>query len=327
MPGTIKNTDDIRASIQNLRNTADMLQAVLDGESKFTEMAQQTGTTPQKINQNLRKHFTPYIKARVLSIENLCEMLEACRTPGDRFLLAIFGEDEYDPRDRPENQITLLPDYDDDALWDTAHEAMTSREYEIVTYLYSAGPENKTPVADIAKRFSVTRERIYQLRRKAIRKMRRPQVLRKIFPAMTAIAIDTMDVTKRNTKAAMETYAQTLRESKTAEIIGQLTEQYMANGHGEPGTIQEFLKVLGWTPEEDVGPVKIQDTDMTARTYHALHRAGITTLDQIAAMHVEDIKRIRNLGANSMDELGRLLLKHLNINRPELMKPKETRTK
>ena len=36
MAGTIKNTNDIQTAIDTLRNTADMLQAVMDGKSTLS---------------------------------------------------------------------------------------------------------------------------------------------------------------------------------------------------------------------------------------------------------------------------------------------------
>ena len=320
MAGTIKNTNDIQTAIDTLRNTADMLQAVMDGKSTLSVTGQNTGLTPQEVNRNLRKQFAPYIKAKILTIENLCELLEDCQTPGDRFLLAIFGYDQFDVESKRPDTVICLPDYDEDVLWDTAHDHLTSREYALVSKLYGAATGEPIGTMAVANELCVTRERIAQLRRKALRKMRRPIVLKKIFPAMSPIAIDTLDIMMNNIKAGFKDYEAVMTQSRIANAIRAMSVEYSENHDIDPYTVKEFLRSINWKGDgEDLTVIKIQDTDMSARTYHALYRANITSLNQLAAMPIEDIKAIRNLGTRSRHELADILVKHLGITREDLL--------
>ena len=323
MAGTIKNKDDIEKSVARLRHAADMLQAVLDGESTLQAAADKISLTPQEMNRNLRKEFAPYIRAAMPSTDAMCEMLDLCKTPGDRFLLAILGEDEFDLKPRPKDTLVLPPEYDEEILWDTAHAVLTSREYRIISELYAKGPDDQNKVREVAQALCVTRERVYQLRRKAIRKMRRPAVLNRLFPTMTAWATDVTGILEHNVRTELAKCAAAMDESAAGRAIAALAGHYAETGGLGPETISEFMSAIGWKAEPKRGPVAISSIDMSVRTFHALHRAGIDTLDQVAEMPIGDIKAIRNLGRLSRGELGALLLRHLGIYRHDLMEELE----
>lgn len=321
MPGTIKNTKDVKTAIETLRHAADMLEAAANGNCSLTDVGKSISLTPQQVNQNLRKQFLPYVKARILEIKDLYPMLDACKTPGDRLMLAILNEDEFDMTPRTDREIVMPPEYNKALLWDIAMDTLTAREYTVISDLY-ANPNN---AADVARKFNVTREHICQIRRKAIHKLRRPHVLKQLFPAMNAWTVSAMEIIEKNARAAVESMDDILNKSDMSEIMLQMARQYMSTRQIDKDTMNAFLRAAHWDDAAHK-PVYIKDTDMSARTYNALHRACIDTLDEIAQMHIEDIKKIRNLGELSRDELGVLILKHLGIYRPDLMKPGRIRT-
>ncbi len=47
----------------------------------------------------------------------------------------------------------------------------------------------------------------------------------------------------------------------------------------------------------------IEDLDFSVRTYNCLRRAGITTVSQLKQMSIDDLKKVRNLGSKSLDEI------------------------
>ena len=47
----------------------------------------------------------------------------------------------------------------------------------------------------------------------------------------------------------------------------------------------------------------IEELDFSVRTYNCLRRAGITTVSQLKQMTIEDLKKVRNLGSKSIDEI------------------------
>ena len=47
----------------------------------------------------------------------------------------------------------------------------------------------------------------------------------------------------------------------------------------------------------------IEELDFSVRTYNCLRRAGITTIDQLKQMTIVDLKKIKNLGTKSINEI------------------------
>ncbi len=47
----------------------------------------------------------------------------------------------------------------------------------------------------------------------------------------------------------------------------------------------------------------IEELDFSIRTYNCLRRAGITTIDQLKQMTIVDLKKIKNLGTKSINEI------------------------
>lgn len=79
--------DQLRIARDNLRNTADLLDTILNGDIPQSDAARQLDITPQKINQLAKSHFHPYIKhvLREISQENLQTCVRKLRTPETGF--------------------------------------------------------------------------------------------------------------------------------------------------------------------------------------------------------------------------------------------------
>ena len=80
--------------------------------------------------------------------------------------------------------------------------------------------------------------------------------------------------------------------------------------------IRAIENILGWfgTPDykrrlghsgfnEESNPTKIENMDLSVRSYNCLKRAGIDTLQQLAKLSYEDLIQVRNLGRKSVDEI------------------------
>lgn len=47
----------------------------------------------------------------------------------------------------------------------------------------------------------------------------------------------------------------------------------------------------------------IEELDFSVRTYNCLRRAGIITVSQLKQMTINDLKKVKNLGSKSLDEI------------------------
>lgn len=53
----------------------------------------------------------------------------------------------------------------------------------------------------------------------------------------------------------------------------------------------------------DTDPDNIENLNLSVRTYNCLRRAGITTISALKEKTEEDLKRTRNLGSKSLEEI------------------------
>lgn len=63
----------------------------------------------------------------------------------------------------------------------------------------------------------------------------------------------------------------------------------------------------------NIESISIEETNLPIRTRNALIRAGILTLRELALCGKEDLKRVRNLGSKSREELYAYLKDEHNI--------------
>lgn len=76
---------------------------------------------------------------------------------------------------------------------------------------------------------------------------------------------------------------------------------------------KDAIKYLEDEPlEEEKTQLTIDELNITARPYNALKRAGIFTVDELTDMTVKDMKRIRNMGDKSLNEI-KLALEDLGL--------------
>ena len=101
------------------------------------------------------------------------------------------------------------------------------------------------------------------------------------------------------------------------ELLGLRAEyQCDMGGFYTAEKIRAIENVLDWfeTPDykrrlghsgfnEESKPTKIENMDLSVRSYNCLKRAGIDTLQQLAKLSYEDLIQVRNLGRKSVDEI------------------------
>ena len=122
----------------------------------------------------------------------------------------------------------------------------------------------------------ITRERVRQIEAKTIRKLRHPSRLYVIKYGLEYLQL----------KDDIEKLTKELEQVKQ-EIIYKLSH---------PETIE--------IKEEDYHKIiKIEDLDLTVRTWNCLTRAGIKTLEDLKHQTVDNLSKIRNLGRKSLKEI------------------------
>ena len=149
---------------------------------------------------------------------------------------------------------------------------ITDREEKIIRLYYIDG---KT-FEEIGKYFGTTRERIKQIHDKAIKKLK---LFKKYFYGGKWCLMEEL------AKEEYQKYLETQKSFRTYESAKQYILQY------ENGV---FLPIK---------EQKIENLDLTMRSYNCLKRAGIRTIGDLLNFSYYDLIKIRNLGRKSMKEI------------------------
>ena len=169
----------------------------------------------------------------------------------------------------------LLLNYKDivvniDNNWYYVCDTLTPREALFITLYYR---DNKT-YKEIAKEYGITKERVRQIINKGLRRIAHPSRIR-----LLAIPKEKLNEYKTFNDQIDEEIAKLKRELHQIKIDGV---NYITN---------------------TTKSTSIEELDFSTRTYNALKRAKINTLDDLISHTVEDISRIRNLGRKSLKEI------------------------
>ena len=134
---------------------------------------------------------------------------------------------------------------------------------------------------EVGKLYNVTRERIRQVEAKALRKLRHPNRSKYLKYGVSGI-IENIRTGYRNRFADLE--------SKLIELC-KLNEQ-------KANKVIDDVRL-----RQKYDSTKIEDMDLSVRSYHCLKRAGICNLQQLAKLSYEDLTHVRNLGRKSTEEI------------------------
>ena len=316
-----KNRQAIEETRDELRRVADMLQEVLDGNATLAATGRAIGLSPQHVNHDLPQRFKPYIKSRLMSLDELAAAIERGRSPSDHLVMMIFFPD-YDPADPhpKKDAVSLLPDYDPEAAWDVAFDRLTEREYEILRRLCGdtgTGPESQQAVA---KAFNVTAERVRQIKAKALRKLRKPGAIRRIYPTLTATGSEILEDMLQDAKDTVLRYYDAVTKHRASNLIAAAARAYEAGLQPDPDTWRQLDEIFNGNPDAgtaDLIPppsvVTLEDADLSVRTYNCLKRANKNTLNQVAAMSRDQIWSVRNIGYKTVEEIEKAVRKHIGV--------------
>lgn len=144
--------------------------------------------------------------------------------------------------------------------------------------------------AEIAKTFSITRERVHQIIEKAIRKLRHPSRL---------------DLLKKGMRQHIKDAYNEGRQDATNAYLKNITNRI--------SKIENALEIKTNANDTEITPVKttsIEDITLSVRSYNVLKRAGHNTLESVAKLSREEFIKIRNLGRKSAEEIIEKLHEH-----------------
>lgn len=311
-----RNMDKIAEARDELRRTADLLQAVIDRKIYQIDVSKALSMSRSNLQNQIAVQLKPYIKSKLISLDELRKALKDVRSPGDKLLLEMFGIEN----ETKNGAIMFLPDYNEDELWDIAFERLSKREYSILR-MYT-GAETGTPMSldKIAAEFHLTRERIAQIKAKAIRKLRSPTVLNKIFPPINTCLIDCAHDIMAAADKTIEIYLAAKKEYERQARIRSAAKCYKA-GIKPENAAEINCEIEAYRDRRAAiqRTVTLEEADLSTRLRNCLKRANIQTLNELLDMNCSQILRIRNLGRNTLAELHSAIKKYFGIDRIDLL--------
>ena len=134
---------------------------------------------------------------------------------------------------------------------------------------------------EVGKIFGVTRNRIREIEAKALRKLRHPNRIKYLRYGISGII--------ENIKSDYF--------NKFADLENKLIELCKLNEEKADKVIDDVEL------RQKYASLRIEDMDLSVRSYTCLKRAGINNIKQLASLSYEKLVRIRNLGRKSIEEI------------------------
>jgi len=161
-----------------------------------------------------------------------------------------------------------------------AIDTLLPRERDVVLEYFK---EDKT-MDEVGRDFNVTRERVRQITKKAVRKLRHPSVVKII------------DHSAKELELMRQIKDETLKLKAQLANAKKQSEEAMAGKPNESDSVRE-----------DASRMKIEEMELSVRSQTCLGRSGIRTLGELENRILNEgsygLERIRNLGRKSKEEI------------------------
>lgn len=257
-----------KAALDQLSN---LLGEVLDGEKTLRQVADTIGITQGEVGKNLDTNFSYYLKKNhILSDADLFDVFEGIETPCEKLVKDVL---EIDSKDK----FLILDPECQELFEEEVKTVLASKEYTVVSKYYGLNGEGTSTLAKIGKELDVSTAYINQIRRKALRKLRKGACLTKLFPQFKKYFIKLEDT------EAGEKIDNVISNLKSDEI-----EKLAAVQQGE-----HFIE----------GGISITALNLPISLSLTLRSNQIDTVAELTSKTKNDILAIRGIGTKGLDDI------------------------
>jgi predicted DNA-binding protein YlxM (UPF0122 family) len=189
--------------------------------------------------------------------------------------------------------VVELMDEDHEAGLEKALGRLDSRERRCIHMMYKDG----LSLEEMAGLLNLSRERVRQITKKSLHKLRHPYYQQFIKLGVIGVAekleLDHRKKTLDQRTRALEEREQTLK--KAFEAINLVAKPY---GYEPPDDSGED------SPQDHLDKMPIEELDLTVRSYNCLKRINVDTFKDLRELASKgNMLRIRNLGVQSLNEI------------------------
>lgn len=267
MPNLIteKRKEQLQEMQKQLMDLNNSIQKIIDGETSMRQFAAELGMTSQTINNTINAGtYSLLYKARVLNSNDIKLLLKDSQSPAERLINVVLCNDD----------LVILDIAEEDKFIEIMKEALCERYYEIIKYRYGFTTGKPMTLEETGKHIGVTGSRIREIEAKALRRLRHPRYLKQLVPNY---------------------------DLKIQEL--QETQAMIGHTKRLDNMIEENKNKLNAATSINIEDLTIDKLELSVRVYNCLQRSHILTVKDLKRCTVEDLKKIRNLGAYSLAEI------------------------
>lgn len=277
MAGTTKRTvlsdDNIDSYIGLLNNVIDILKSTKDNKISFTSACKNYGLDSSKVRQILLS----FSKCQ-LNIAPLHELVIDDFDRYESFYSAVFGE-----KDIVKVRAKLPYDYKESVEYVLNNTGLTDRQIAVLRHRFGfTEDEECLTLEGIGKIYNVTRDRVRQIEAKALMMVRHPERSRILIKGVSVYL-----------------YEQEQKKQISDKLIEIEQQKYQQRLEKEIQKTQVDKSELRCVLKD----TSITELNLSIRAYNCLKRAGIKTIGETLELTTDELKKLRNLGRNSLCEI------------------------
>lgn len=283
----------LKEAKQNIDMLSELVGGILDGKFSSAEIGRRLGLSPTAMQNNIKNSFLPRLhKLRALSDESLAEVLRMAATPYEKLFYAIFGISyKY-------HGFVFLSENTEGTLKETVSKCLTLQEQEILSKHYGLSGERPLTYKEIGEEYGFPQAKSKQIVGAAIRRLRHPDVWKKICPAYE-ICVKTeekVDILAHRNEQLLERYKKAKDACSYLETENALLEKEIRSPE-EENVLQDLLgQTISQAPLESLG--------VSPRLVHLLKlRGNCNTIGDVAALTAAEARCMHGMGVKSFQEL------------------------
>ena len=231
----------------------------------------------------------------VLKTDNKNEYFLDYAKPYDKFYMDVYGCDcfqmnSYDYENLEQNCLEYF-------------KTLRERESNIIVLNYGFSGK-KYSIKEIAKAFSVSPERIKEIKNRILYRAKRTNMQGYCCPSRTSIDFCTLS----------NEHVIDYRHIIIDELM-DLLSVIQKPKHFLQRILTKNKLIVKYGTEEinGINIIRIEDMDLSVRTHNCLKRAGIMDLIDLLSLEDEELHKIRNLGDKSIQELQNKMMPYISV--------------
>lgn len=264
-----------RERVEKCKETLDQLSRfmgdILDGKLSQREAAEALRLTAQGLSHELDSCFKQYLKhSHVFSDEDIRNLLGDVETPAEKLAKDVLQVGE-------DGRYLLVNRECQKDFIEEVKNTLNKRDYFILSQYYGLEDGKKKNLTRIAEEMGVSSNYIGQRRRYSLRKLYQYKSCACLLPEYKKLRKDVRE------------YGQMQEMIQTGQETVRKENEFICN---------------------NIPPVPIMETGMSAATKRSLLRGGVETLSELAGYSKKEVLAIRSIGEKGLREIREELAKY-----------------